>query len=183
MNKENFIGTFYIDKKICNNLINYYNKNKYLLEKINCAKTQKKSTDLGINPNTNQIEVTDYLKELNICLIKYKNKYKVLNSHLPSWGITENINIQKYEKNEGFLNWHCEYSITDLRASKRMLVFMTYLNDVEINGETEWKYQKIKFKPKTGLTVIWPPYWTHLHRGITSNKEKKFIITGWYSFI
>ena len=64
-----------------------------------------------------------------------------------------------------------------------MLVFMTYLNDVNIDGETEWKYQKLKVKPKTGLTVIWPPYWTHLHRGIVSKKEEKIIVTGWYSFI
>mgnify|MGYP001271300870 CR=1 FL=1 len=39
---------------------------------------------------------------------------------------------------------------------KRVLVFMTYLNDVTDEGETEWYYQRVKVKPRKGLTVIDP---------------------------
>ncbi len=60
---------------------------------------------------------------------------------------------------------------------------MTYLNDIKEGGETEWYYQKLKVKPKKGLTVIWPADWTFTHRGITAKKEHKYIITGWINFI
>ena len=182
---NNFIDTFYINKKVCKNLLNYFNKNIHLTKKGSSygeIKT-KKSTDLSINSNSTEVEVIEYLKELNKCLKKYKKKYPVLNYNLSYWGITEDFNIQKYKKNEGFPSWHIEHGNQTLTHSKRMLVFMTYLNDVSIDGETEWKYQKLKVKPKIGLTVFWPPYWTHLHRGIISKKEEKTIVTGWYSFI
>jgi hypothetical protein len=185
MKNNNFIDTFYIDKKVCKNLLNYFNENKHLTKEggsYGKIKT-KKSTDLHIDPSSTEFEVVDYLKELNKCLEKYKKKYPVLNSDLSYWGITEMFNIQKYKKNEGFPCWHIEHSNENLLPSKRMLVFMTYLNDVNTDGETEWKYQKLKVKPKIGLTVLWPPYWTHLHRGIISKKEEKIIVTGWYSFI
>jgi hypothetical protein len=59
---------------------------------------------------------------------------------------------------------------------------MTYLNDVNDQGETEFYHQNIKIKPEKGLTLIWPADWTHTHRGITSPSENKFIVTGWYNF-
>ena len=59
---------------------------------------------------------------------------------------------------------------------------MTYLNDVENGGETEFYYQKIKVKPEKGLTLIWSADWTFMHRGITTINEDKYIITGWFEF-
>ena len=59
---------------------------------------------------------------------------------------------------------------------------MTYLNDVIDRGETEFFHQKIKVKPKKGLTLIWPVDWTFYHRGIPSPTQEKYIITGWYCF-
>ena len=60
---------------------------------------------------------------------------------------------------------------------------MTYLNDVEKGGGTEWIHQKLKVKPEKGKTVIWPAEWTHTHRGIVAPKETKYIATGWYGYI
>tara|TARA_R110000796_G_scaffold48231_1_gene115745 strand:- start:585 stop:767 length:183 start_codon:yes stop_codon:yes gene_type:complete len=60
---------------------------------------------------------------------------------------------------------------------------MTYLNNIKDKGETEWYYQKLKVKPETGLTLIWPVDWTFTHRGIPSKKEIKYIVTGWYSYV
>jgi hypothetical protein len=59
---------------------------------------------------------------------------------------------------------------------------MTYLNDVEIGGETEFFHQKLKIRPEKGLTLIWPADWTFTHIGITS-PEEKFIVTGWFNYI
>ena len=60
---------------------------------------------------------------------------------------------------------------------------MTYLNDVSDHGETEWFHQKLKVKPKKGLTVIWPADWTFTHRGISSPTQRKIIVTGWFSYV
>ena len=96
------------------------------------------------------------------------------------WGITENFNLQKYNPGQGFHVWHCERAQTN---SDRMLVFMTYLNDVADGGETEFFYQKYKIQPKKGLTLLWPTDWTYTHRGCVSMSQEKYIATGWFSYV
>ena len=56
---------------------------------------------------------------------------------------------------------------------------MTYLNDVEDGGGKEFKYQKLRFNAKKGTTLIWPPDFTHTHRGVISPTQEKYISTGW----
>ena len=91
----------------------------------------------------------------------------------------EDVNLQWYPGKGGFKTWHYE------RGTKgnmnRVLVFMTYLNDVE-NGGTHFKYQDITTPAIKGLTVIWPPDWTHTHKGQISD-DKKIIATGWFTLI
>ena len=89
------------------------------------------------------------------------------------------LNIQFYKPGGGYKKWHFENG-SELFL-KRNLVFMTYLNDVE-NGGTEFFYQKLTLPAKKGLTVIWPAYWTHLHKGQISKKYEKYIATGWFEF-
>ena len=43
-----------------------------------------------------------------------------------------------------------------------------------------WFYTPV---PRKGLTLIWPADWTHLHRGVVSPSEEKYIITGWFDFL
>ena len=91
----------------------------------------------------------------------------------------ENIQIQKYEPNQGFKTWHCERS--SIRQQTRCLAFMTYLNDVP-DGGTEFMYQKLTSPAKKGLTMIWPSDWTHVHKGQISKQHTKYIITGWLNY-
>ena len=64
--------------------------------------------------------------------------------------------------------------------TNRALVYMTYLNTVTDQGETEFKYQKTKYKPVKGKSLIWPTDFTHTHRGIPSPTQEKWIATGWF---
>ena len=59
---------------------------------------------------------------------------------------------------------------------------MTYLNDVNDGGETEFIHQGMQIHPEKGKTLIWPADWTHTHRGIPSPTETKYIVTGWFNF-
>ena len=122
-----------------------------------------------------------YFNELNVCAGEYVNKY-FYSAHYEKWNVLEEINIQHYLPKEGYFKWHTERGLAVSPNNNRHLVFMTYLNDVEDGGETEFFYQNIKIKPKKGKTLIWPADWTHTHRGITSLTQEKYIITGWFSY-
>ena len=81
-----------------------------------------------------------------------------------------------------FLKNHCERSGPEAPNNTRHLVFMTFLNTVNDGGGTEFKHHDIIHKAEEGKTLIWPTDWTHTHRGMISNTEHKYIMTGWYSF-
>ena len=120
-----------------------------------------------------------YVQELRKCTDQYIEKYPEAN-YYNKWGITEKVKIQYYVPGGGYPAWHTERAE---RNNNRHLVFMTYLNDVEDGGETEFKLQNLKIKAEKGKTVIWPVDWTYTHRGIISPKQEKYIVTGWYDFI
>ena len=88
--------------------------------------------------------------------------------------------IQYFKRNGGFFSWHCERG--NRYFATRAIVYMTYLNTVKDKGETEFKYYGKKVKAKKGLTLLWPPDFTHTHRGIPSPTEEKYIVTGWCEF-
>lgn len=191
--KNNFIEGWYINKNVCTNLIKYFenspNKKPGVLKLKDAGggdgvagvnKEQKLSTDVIINRDNNDKEIKNYYKELGKVITKYKKKYKYCDLQQNSWGIIENWNLQKYRPQEGYFLKHFEK--TGRSTVQRHLVFMTYLNDVKDKGETEFYYQKLKFKPETGLTLIWGSDWTFTHRGIPSPTETKYIATGWYSY-
>lgn len=140
----------------------------------------KDSLDVNLIPGSDL--ATNYVKQLIEVVDRYRNKFHWCNEYAP-WSIIEGINIQYYKPGGGFHIWHTERSSPILPICYRHLVFMTYLNDVIDGGETEWYYQKIKVKPKKGLTVVWPTDWTYTHRGIPSPTEEKYIVTGWFSYL
>ena len=59
---------------------------------------------------------------------------------------------------------------------------MTYLNDVQDGGETEFPMFGLKVNPEKGKTLIWPAEWTHAHLGAVVKKGNKYIITGWMHY-
>lgn len=179
-----FIKGWFIEETACDNLVKYFEENKSLqIEGKTSNGVNKKvkiSTDIGINPKVQPPdELVSYFTELTKALKQYKKTYPALDSIIKGWGVTEGCNIQKYLPNEGYFATHCESPT--LGTCHRMLVFTTYLNDVNDGGETEFPNEKLKVKAQKGLTVFFPPDWTHPHRGVISPTETKYIITGWYS--
>ena len=121
-----------------------------------------------------------YEQNLFYALDLYKQEYKYCDINMRSWHVQEVYNIQYYKPGGGFKHWHCENSGFG-SAINRHLVFMTYLNNVE-NGGTEFYYQNVRVKAEKGKTLIWPAAWTHTHKGVISEAEEKYIITGWIIF-
>ncbi len=186
---ESFIGGWYIPQNICDNIVDYFNKKKkenltskgYVLDHGNSKieKDIKDSEELKIHPYNVEAPFKEYRDYLQKSLEKYLEKYTMLNK-VSHFNITEYYNIQYYKKGGGFKVYHCERG--DLQNCSRQLVFMTYLNNIEGDGGTEFYYQKIITPAKKGLTLLWPTDWTHTHRGQVSNTGEKYIVTGWFNY-
>lgn len=180
---DNFICGWYIDKNVCQDMIRYHQNsvskkagtfgaerkvNKKIKDSIDCA-----LEDPALSER--------YYAELQKCVDLYVGKYQGCNIG-PPWKNIEHSNLQYYEPGGGYHVWHCERFAITPPIIYRHLVFITYLNDVNDAGETEFMYQRLKIRPETGLTIIFPVDWTFTHRGIASPTEKKYIYTGWFNF-
>lgn len=184
---NNFIGKSYVDKNLCDKLIHYFeNNNKkfkgtFLVgsEDIEIYDPNKKQTMEITFKQQETILFNNYMLELTKCLDKYKKKYPYCDKGQERWSLELWPKIQKYKPKQGYHIWHNENSGSKATI-KRHLVFMTYLNTVMSGGETGFWDQKVKIKPKKGLTLIWPATWTHTHKGYPPTKQNKYIVTGWW---
>jgi len=179
---DNFIMGWYLqDTKISDKIIEYHSMSETHTgttgEGVN--KEIKDSTDCNIRDT---YLLNRYHVSLQLCVDEYIKKYYWCNSY-SAWRVVQNINVQHYKPNGGFYAWHSERTNAKELISSRHLVFMTYLNDVSDEGETEFFHQKLKIKPEKGLTLIWPADWTFTHRGIPSPTQEKYIVTGWFNYV
>tara|TARA_B100000700_G_scaffold41064_1_gene41862 strand:+ start:2764 stop:3360 length:597 start_codon:yes stop_codon:yes gene_type:complete len=184
----NFIGAYNIENdSLCEKIVSFFEENKDLQsqgavgdgvdEKI------KKSTDITIYPNNLKEEkfflFKDYLNSLNKCYQDYRETYPFLKKFITKVDLGY-FNIQKYLPGGHFAELHSER--TSLQNLHRLFAWMTYLNDVDDGGTTDFDYFDIKVKPEKGKTLIWPAEWTHAHTGSILKSGKKYIITGWMHF-
>jgi hypothetical protein len=184
---KSFIGAWFIaDIDLCDRLIDYFESSKDKAPGVMTTgvgrpaviPSIKDSIDLILDPS--ESIVLEYSHQLQLVTNEYIKLYERSNITGP-WKV-EAANIQKYNPGMAYHMWHTERGRASLPIAFRHLAFMTYLNDVTDAGETEFLYQKVKVKPKKGLTLIWPTDWTHTHRGIPSLTNTKYILTGWYGF-
>ena len=178
------------DTSICDKLIDWFQNSNFSItrrlpgETITGVSDSKKSTDLTIHPFEKHYAplIDEYLKQLFVIGQEYIDKYPACNAYSP-WGIIESINIQWYKPGEGFYKWHTERCNSMHPCNSRHLVWMTYLNDINEGGGTDFMHQNYTVKPKKGKTVIWPSDWTYTHKGQIAPNEHKYIITGWFNYL
>jgi hypothetical protein len=91
------------------------------------------------------------------------------------------VNIQKYPAGQGgYPHWHCETSPDPtMEALHRVVLWIYYLNHVEVGGETEFWFQQRAIRPRRGTVVIAPAGFTHTHRGNVPLSGDKYIMTSW----
>ena len=180
---DNFIGGWLLnDLSVCDELIAYHKASPHKGDGVRTGgvdKSRKDSVDCLLQ---DALLLQKYTTALQTVLEQYIRKYPWCNQYAP-WRIVENINIRYYKPTAGYFAWHTERSSNQQWIRDRHLVFMTYLNDVDDGGETEWFHQRVKIQPRKGLTVIWPSDWTFTHRGLTSPTKEKYIITGWLNYV
>jgi len=182
---ESFIGGWYIDEKICDDIIKHFNENKKYVTLGKSGNNEvivdrKMSFDLQVTYEINQkYPFNEYCKYLTEIIKNYERKYEAL-KHIDNYGLICDYNIQYYKPNGGYKIWHCEND--SYKNMNRVLVFMTYLNNVP-NGGTKFMYQNLISPAIKGLTLIWPSSFTHTHMGQITKINEKYIVTGWLNYL
>ena len=119
------------------------------------------------------MQINQFLKS---CMMHYIHEFAQLKN------VSMCSTDQKFQRTPpggGYHLWH--YENASFHFAQRECVWMIYLNDIEEGGETEFLYQRKRFKPTAGTVVIWPAAFTHTHRGnLVLGEQYKYILTGWY---
>lgn len=172
-----------VSKRDCNSIIRMFNLCEYA---GTCTKGQR--YDSGINSlrrndfsmGTWHLPIVNQFVNSKVyeCFEFYRNEFFQVESVNIEF---DEVKIQRTPIRGGFHDWHCE--VGNIKTIERCLVWMLYLNDVPDNeGETEFLWQKMKVKPKTGRFVMWPAFFTHVHRGNPVYSHSKYIVTGWGNY-
>lgn len=206
---ENFIGIFpnVADKEYCELIISHFENISETLEPepggriwtrqhegapqlekndVTCRLGLQEDDELlkGYDETINLESERLLLKRFNTivweCYEKYAAEYGTL-KYLGQHKVTPYVRIQKTALGQGYHIWHCDAGTID--TNRRIIAIILYLNTVEEGGETEFLYQHTRIQPEQGTLVLFPPYWTHPHRGNPPLKENKYIITNWIEYI
>lgn len=82
--------------------------------------------------------------------------------------------IERIEPGQGY-GYH--FDAGNAGTHDRFLSTLIYLRDVAEGGFTEFPFQSIRVPPRAGLMLVFPPFWTHLHRGVSPQGTRKYNIT------
>ena len=137
----------------------------------------KRSTDLVISGKPHWKDIDSALfTSLASGIMHMRKNHVFFKGRFKDFGYA----IQRTSPGEYF-HWHVDSGSHSF--SDRQLVAIWYLNDVPgPGGETEFRHQQVKIKPSTGKLVLFPPFWTHEHRGVTLTQGVKYIATTWVLF-
>ena len=137
----------------------------------------KRSTDLVVSNKPHWKDIDKLLfSSLNRTLSEFNNLYPFFNGPFKDMGYS----VQRTNAGE-FYHWHIDGGSHEF--SHRQLVAIWYLNDLSgSGGNTQFRYQNISVQPEAGKLVLFPPFWTHEHRGETLQSGLKYIATTWVIF-
>jgi prolyl 4-hydroxylase len=137
----------------------------------------KQSTDLVVSGKENWKDIDQmFFRSTALAVRTISERYPFFSGPFKDVG----YNVQRTDAGQ-FYHWHIDGGSHDF--ADRQLVLVWYLNDVEgPGGETEFSFQDVKVKPEEGKLVLFPPFWTHEHRGVTLEKGIKYIATTWVVF-
>ena len=163
-----------VSKEWCNKVIDLFEQSK----KDTFDNDRKSFTELNIEGKEEFKDIKEtYIRVLRQNLQHFMKEVNIEEHHFPPVIDMENIRIKKYEANgkDVFKN-HVDIIRSQGPSSKRFLVFIMYLSDVEEGGETSIPRYNVKCKPKAGRLLMFPPFWTHPHQGEKVIKGTKYQI-------
>jgi hypothetical protein len=137
----------------------------------------KRSTDLVVSgkPHWKDID-RELFRSLGTAIREFRERYPFFRGPFKDSGYA----IQRTNPGE-FYQWHIDGGSHEF--SQRQLVAVWYLNDVPgPGGTTDFSYQDVQVQPEAGKLLLFPPFWTHEHRGAALEQGVKYIATTWVVF-
>lgn len=137
----------------------------------------KRSTDLVLSGKKHWQDLDrELFRSLNRAMSEFRQRYPFFAGPFKDMGYA----IQRTDPGE-FYHWHIDGGSHEF--AMRQLVAIWYLNDLDgQGGETEFQHQQLSITPEAGKLLLFPPFWTHLHRGKTLQSGHKYIATTWIVF-
>lgn len=137
----------------------------------------KRSTDLVVSGKAHWGDIDRGLfQSLGRAILEFRETFPYFKGPFKDMGYA----IQRTDPGE-FYHWHIDGGSHEF--SQRQLVAVWYLNDVPgPGGETQFLYQDVSVRPEAGKLILFPPFWTHEHRGNVLQQGVKYIATTWVVF-
>ena len=138
----------------------------------------KRSTDLVVSGKEHWRDIDrELFRSLSQALAEFKGRFDFFGGPFKDNGYA----VQRTDPGE-YYHWHIDGGSHEF--ANRQLVALWYLNDLEAGqgGETEFDYQDIRITPEAGKLLLFPPFWTHRHRGREVTAGRKYIATTWVVF-
>ena len=88
-------------------------------------------------------------------------------------------NIERVDPGQQF-DWHSDQSAS---TSGRIIAGLLYLRTISEGGYTEFDIQQRRIQPEAGKIALFPPFWTHMHRGVSPVSEVKYVISFFWSYV
>jgi predicted 2-oxoglutarate/Fe(II)-dependent dioxygenase YbiX len=121
--------------------------------------------------------VQRYYEALERNLAQYAQSFFVLKQLLESPATKRTPPLmERIEPGQGF-GLHVDASVSG--THDRMVAVLMYLRDIDEGGYTEFPFQSLRVKPRAGMMVLFPPYWTHPHQGVSPVNAVKYNVTGY----
>lgn len=137
----------------------------------------KKSTDLVVSGKAHWRDIDRLLfRSLALALREFRERYPYFKGPFKDMGYA----IQRTLPGEHY-HWHIDGGSHEF--ADRQMVALWYLNDVPgPGGATEFLFQEVTIRPHEGKLILFPPFWTHEHRGSILEAGVKYIATTWVVF-
>ncbi len=168
---------------VCNEMIRRFEEHEeeqyegQIGQLVSKDRSIKKSTDLVTSGKAHWKDLDTLLfRSLAATIKEFRDTYTFFKGPFKDMGYA----IQRTKPGE-YYHWHIDGGSHEF--SQRQLVAIWYLNDVDgPGGETEFLRQGVRIRPEQGKLVLFPPFWTHEHRGVALEKGVKYIATTWIVF-
>ena len=137
----------------------------------------KRSTDLVVSGKEHWRDIDrELFRSLGRAIVEFREAFPYFRGAFKDSGYA----IQRTLPGE-FYHWHIDGGSHEF--SQRQLVAVWYLNDVPgPGGTTDFSYQNVQVTPEAGKLLLFPPFWTHEHRGARLEAGVKYIATTWVVF-
>ena len=187
MESDQYVREYWCDSSLCDSIIEYFKYADKFGETEDGGSSEgvdysiKKSTEVSFRNVWEGMfgddiwKLHDYVDVIAGFTSDYFKHFD-----LPgNYGLKDLPQVQYYRPNEGYFAPHIDVCPTEM---DRVLVYITYLNDVP-DGGTILTNNDMTITAVKGKTVFFPAGITHKHVGQISKKHEKYICTGWVKMV